>query len=762
MQCKQLRKDVAQLLQNGQEESARLRVEHIFREENILEAYILIEGFCEVITERLLTIEKQKACPGDLKEAIASLVFAAPRCADLPELQEIRSLFASKYGKEFTTSAIELHLDCGVNRQIIEKLSTRVPNIEVKLRLMQKIATEHDIEWNFEEVKTEKPNLAEDMLNGAKKYFGENQTTFKPENGTSQGSIPGNESDKRFSMPSQSQEPATIIQQSSVTYEPSPPTSPPDITNMSEQQFQPFTKQGHEKSSDAVIYDSPSPHDTVHMKSLSPHTARDFDPDICEDDLHARQQMEAKMNYHDMITKGTAGLSMGMKQENVKYMDVASAAQAAFESAAYAAAAARAAVDLAKIESGKTNLNKRTDNPREPMSESEDEVHEALLRDQNEGKYRMPVNGLGNGNEDTGSRMNDQPFDIKSSGMRNGGNVVSSTRSGFEKIHPSQQESSDSESGEECQGDQVSWSEDGRSRLNKSNQQYHDEYSHSQEEYETNAPFGDKVEPQLKRSISGRVSNSSEQSFSHKASQPMFDDSDDEDEHQMNSSGSPSYQSTLGGYRNFGDEDSSIQHFQHFDNQKQFNNESDAYEKVVSRKEYHNQDFTDEIQRVPDSFGSKIGALQPSKSYEGEGHLFMQSTQRSRPSTPHENRFDDEVKPLNDDGIIELQYHLRTSILDSQPDSNSPPKRHSKQSIGDMTSDDNSTSLGYKEGMGQNESHYGIRSQHTNSLPSDDEGVYRYKGDGKLHWCPANLDKEHASTETHRPSRPGISVRTRR
>lgn len=763
LQCKQFSKDVAQLLQNGQEESARLRVEHVIREENILAAYILIEGFCEVISERMLAIENQKACPLDLKEAIASLVFAAPRCADLPELQDIRSLFSSKYGKEFTTSAIELRPDCGVNRQIIEKLSTRVPNIEVKLRLMKKIVTEHHIEWNFEELKTEQPNLAEDMPNSPKRYSGANQTTFKPEDGTSQGSIPGNESDKRFAMPSQSQTPATITQRTSGTYEPSPPTPPPDVSNMSEQQFQPVTKQGHEKSSDAIIYDSPPLHDTLHVKGLNPHPARDFDPDICEDDLHARQQMEGKMNYHDMVTKTTTGVFMGMKQENVKYTDVASAAQAAFESAAYAAAAARAAVDLAKIESGNTNLNKITDNSREHLSEGEDELPESLLRDQNEGKYGVPVNGLGNGNKDSGSRMNDQAFDIESSRMRNGRNVVSGTRSGFEKIHPSQKESSDSEGGEECLGDQVSWSEDGRSGVNKSNQQYHDEYSHSQEEYESNAPFEDKVEPQLKRSISGRVSNSSERSSSHKASRPMFDDSDDdEDEHQMNFSGSPSLQSTLGGYRNFGDEDSPIQHFQHFGNQKQIDDESDVYENVVSRKEYHNQDFTDEIRRVPDSFGSKIMAVQPSKSYEGEGHLFLRNTQRSRPCTPHETQFDDEVKPLNDDGMIKLQYHLRTSILDSQPDSNSPPKRHSKQNIGDMVSDDNSTSLGYKEGMDDNESHHDVRSQYTNSLASDDEGVYRYKGDGKLHWCPANLDKQHASTESHRPSRHGISVRTRR
>ena len=52
-------------------------------------------------------------------------------------------------------------------------------------------------------------------------------------------------------------------------------------------------------------------------------------------------------------------------------------------------------------------------------------------------------------------------------------------------------EKSGSESGEECLGDQPSWSKDGWSCVNKSNQQYHDEYSHSLEEYEANVLFDD-------------------------------------------------------------------------------------------------------------------------------------------------------------------------------------------------------------------------------------------------------------------------------
>ena len=46
------------------------------------------------------------------------------------------------------------------------------------------------------------------------------------------------------------------------------------------------------------------------MKDLSPHPARDSDPDICKDDLNDRQQMGGKTNFHDMATKTTAGVIM--------------------------------------------------------------------------------------------------------------------------------------------------------------------------------------------------------------------------------------------------------------------------------------------------------------------------------------------------------------------------------------------------------------------------------------------------------------------
>eukprot|EP00252_Welwitschia_mirabilis_P025558 TRINITY_DN8033_c0_g1_i1.p1 TRINITY_DN8033_c0_g1~~TRINITY_DN8033_c0_g1_i1.p1 ORF type:complete len:628 (+),score=149.27 TRINITY_DN8033_c0_g1_i1:384-2267(+) len=163
IQCTQYKKDIASLLQKNQISSALSRVELLVKEQSTLGAYVLIEGFCYLVTERINAIEKQKTCPTDLKEAITSLVFAAPRCADLPELQEVRSLFTAKYGPEFTAAAAELPSENGVNKQIIENLSTKSPSVEFKLCLMKEVAVENQIEWDFEKTQNEMLKPAEDF-----------------------------------------------------------------------------------------------------------------------------------------------------------------------------------------------------------------------------------------------------------------------------------------------------------------------------------------------------------------------------------------------------------------------------------------------------------------------------------------------------------------------------------------------------------------------------------------------------------------------
>lgn len=166
-QLKHMRKEIFQYLQTGQEAIARIRVEHIIREENIMAAYEILELFCEFVLARVPILETQKDCPLELQEAIASIIFSSPRCSDLPELMQIRNLFTAKYGKEFVSAASELRPDSSVNRTIIEKLSVRAPPAVVKLKTLKGIAREYNLDWDSTNTEAEFSKKHEDLLDGS-------------------------------------------------------------------------------------------------------------------------------------------------------------------------------------------------------------------------------------------------------------------------------------------------------------------------------------------------------------------------------------------------------------------------------------------------------------------------------------------------------------------------------------------------------------------------------------------------------------------
>ncbi|KAJ4842988.1 hypothetical protein Tsubulata_046708, partial [Turnera subulata] len=151
VRCFQAHADVVQLLRLGQQEPALLRVEHAIKEQNMVDAYAMIEYYCHLLTERIVLMEKNKECPDELKEAISSLVFAASRCGELPELQNLRRLLVSRFGKEFAKRAVELRVNCGVNPKIAKKLSTRKPSLDSKMKALCEIASVNDIKVQKEE-----------------------------------------------------------------------------------------------------------------------------------------------------------------------------------------------------------------------------------------------------------------------------------------------------------------------------------------------------------------------------------------------------------------------------------------------------------------------------------------------------------------------------------------------------------------------------------------------------------------------------------
>ncbi|XP_039115874.1 uncharacterized protein LOC120251418 [Dioscorea cayenensis subsp. rotundata] len=316
IQVKQMRRDLAQLLEAGQEQTARIRVEHVIREEKTLSAYELIDIYCELIVARLPIIESQKMCPIDLREAIAGVVFASPRCADIPELMDVRKQFLAKYGKEFITSALEVRPDCGVSRLLVEKLSARAPDGQTKVKVMTSIAEEHNIKWDpkpFED-QLQKPN--EDLLAGPSTFASVNQMPVKSSN---------------FSdPPSSMNEPSTRMSQNEI---PSKPT-------------------GFNASS-APNINTPS----TSVPSVSHSKPDNMDGRSARQEVNSANQMENG--------------SLNRQSWNMEFKDATSAAQAAAESAERASMAARAAAELARRGSAPYDINDGLD--RSEFAKAKDE-----------------------------------------------------------------------------------------------------------------------------------------------------------------------------------------------------------------------------------------------------------------------------------------------------------------------------------------------------------------------------------------------------
>ncbi|XP_055829281.1 uncharacterized protein LOC129898679 [Solanum dulcamara] len=136
---KYLMNDIADLIKSGLDVNAYDRTEGLLVELNLLSCYDFLDQYCEQILSQLDTISTQRECPENCKETVGSLMCAAARLADLPELRQLRTMFNERYGNS---------LESCVNNQFAAKLKPVPHKMDVKLRLMQDIAAEYGVEWN--------------------------------------------------------------------------------------------------------------------------------------------------------------------------------------------------------------------------------------------------------------------------------------------------------------------------------------------------------------------------------------------------------------------------------------------------------------------------------------------------------------------------------------------------------------------------------------------------------------------------------------
>lgn len=143
--AKQQRREMAQLLEMGKMESARIRVENIIRSDLHTELLEIIELYCELLTARAGLLEAKEVDPG-LEEAVQSIIYSAPKIDGVKELSMVRQLLAEKFGKEFTLEAVENSAG-KVPERVLKKLEVKPPAKELVEAYLETIAEAYAVDY---------------------------------------------------------------------------------------------------------------------------------------------------------------------------------------------------------------------------------------------------------------------------------------------------------------------------------------------------------------------------------------------------------------------------------------------------------------------------------------------------------------------------------------------------------------------------------------------------------------------------------------
>ncbi|KAI9282780.1 regulator of Vps4 activity in the MVB pathway-domain-containing protein [Sporodiniella umbellata] len=160
----QQRREIATLIEKGKIESARVRVEHVIRDDLVIEAMESLELYSDLLLARFGLLEAYKTCEASISEAVHTLIWAAPRLGEVKELGLVRDQLASKFGKEFMLDAME-NKDGLVNPKVIIKLEVGIPDTYLVERYLEEIASIYKIKWQSNLIEHDEETVPEDIDN---------------------------------------------------------------------------------------------------------------------------------------------------------------------------------------------------------------------------------------------------------------------------------------------------------------------------------------------------------------------------------------------------------------------------------------------------------------------------------------------------------------------------------------------------------------------------------------------------------------------
>lgn len=176
------RREIADFIAAGKSERAKIRVEHIIREDYMVEAMELLEMYCDLLLARFGLIQQMKYASqlctcrivfslynrqlesllldyikfvtlafrnldDGLAEAISTILWVAPRIqTDVQEIKVIADILTSKYGRQYTEACREEAI-LTISEKLKHKMSVQSPSKLLVEKYLIEIAKNYNVEY---------------------------------------------------------------------------------------------------------------------------------------------------------------------------------------------------------------------------------------------------------------------------------------------------------------------------------------------------------------------------------------------------------------------------------------------------------------------------------------------------------------------------------------------------------------------------------------------------------------------------------------
>lgn len=141
------RHEIADYIAAGKSERAKIRVEHIIREDYMVEAMELLEMYCDLLLARFGLIQQMKNLDEGLAEAISTILWAAPRIqTDVQEIKVIADILTSKYGRQYTEACREEAIQT-ISEKLKHKMSVQSPSKLLVEKYLIEIAKNYNVDY---------------------------------------------------------------------------------------------------------------------------------------------------------------------------------------------------------------------------------------------------------------------------------------------------------------------------------------------------------------------------------------------------------------------------------------------------------------------------------------------------------------------------------------------------------------------------------------------------------------------------------------